>query len=319
MLPEDQANVRKILIKIAANALVIGLAAFYCRPCPAAKLTLPTRLEFAGTPVPLDRQSVREQFDAMFTIMVENNRGQMMLWLKRGKRVLPTARKMLETAGVPQDLAYVIVAESDLLPRAKSPAKAYGFWQFMPGTGKERGLAIHQGLDERGDFVQASMAAIRYLKELRADFYNDWLLALAAYNNGPTNIRQIVAAQEAKGFWDCVMNNETAAYVPRIILIKTLFENPAAFGIDPAQIDEYPEPQLERVHFSLTDTLRFARVCHWVNTDYRTLYTLNPHISRDDYTRDAILPRGTAMYLDVPKGSGAVLQAALRANGKVRE
>ncbi len=273
---------------------------------------LPEKLVFAGQTVPLERPAVLEQIDAMFTIMCTDNRGQMILWFKRANRILPIAKQVMEKAGLPQDLAYLAIAESDLLNRAKSPSGAYGIWQFMPVTAKEKHLLLQEGLDERGDFLKSATASASYLKELYNDLGQDWFLAMAAYNNGKTNIKKMMAAQHAKTYWDAVPTRETYVYVPRIVLIKTLFENPRLFGIDPSLIDSYPESASERVYLVLNSPVPFGNICDQVGVDYRSMLFLNPHIANPSYIKDVLLPANHSFFLDIPKGRGDMLRRSLR-------
>lgn len=269
-------------------------------------LKLPDTLTFAGQNVPLDDPFVREHFDILFTTMAHNQKGQLLLWYRRSKRYIPIVKKTLQEKGLPTDLAYIMVAESDLLPRALSPSKAYGIWQFIPTTGAIYGLKQNQGLDERGDFLKATEKAIEYLTKLYRDFNQDWFLAMAAYNCGPSALRKMLTVQRAKTYWDAVPNRETGIYVPRIILIKTYFENPSIFGVKPEELSSYPPIDFIQVQFQLEKPLKFAEICDWTNVSYRTLHSLNPHIYVKSYLEDAILPQHTALFLNLPKGKKEV-------------
>ncbi|MDK9699545.1 MAG: lytic transglycosylase domain-containing protein [bacterium] len=291
-------TIRKIVFSCG---ITLFAGYLFCEYAFAKSFVLPEKLTFAGQTVPLERQVVREHFDALYTSMCYNNPGQSRLWLRREQRILPTIRKIIVNAGLPEDFVYLVVAESDMLPRALSPAGAYSYWQFMPGTGKDEGLDTHLALDERGDLVKATLAACNHLKELYQAFGKDWFLAMAAYNNGRKNVETMLKAQHAKTYWDAWSNNETATYVPRIILIKTLFENPALFGIEPGEIVPYPEFSVDRISFTLPESVMFATVCDWAETDYRTMLTLNPQIYRTSYLKDVTLPKNIAMHVDVPK------------------
>jgi len=92
---------------------------------------------------------------------------------------------------------------------------AVGLWQFMPTTGKSYGLEINSLVDERRDPYRATQAACRYLKDLFA-IYNDWSLAIAAYNCGPGNVNKAIARSGGKNFWEIYdyLPRETRGYVP---------------------------------------------------------------------------------------------------------
>jgi len=305
-----------IAVAIVNLILVVNMA-LAATPAQVLIPTLPDKITFAGQTIPLDRENVREQFDAMFTIMCTDNRGQLILWYKRANRILPMAKKIVSNGGLPEDLAYLAVAESDLIPRAKSPSGAYGFWQFLPATGREQGLYVHDGLDERGDFVKSTIAACAYLKELHNDLNQDWFLAMAAYNNGKSNVKKMMNAQHARSYWDAVPIRETAIYVPRIVLIKTLFENPRAFGIEPDSIVRYPDLNTVTVRVTLTKPVEFAAVCDWADLDYRSMLFYNPEIANPSYIKDVTIPADKLLSFEIPKGRADHFKQVLSEHGKV--
>lgn len=275
------------------------------------RIQLPDSLNFAGQNVPLNDPFVKEHFDVLFTTMTYNQKGQLLLWYRRSNRYIPTVKKILTEKGLPTDLAYIMVAESDLLPRALSPSNAYGIWQFIPSTGQYYGLEKNQGLDERGDFFKATEKAISYLQKLYADFNKDWFLAMAAYNCGPTNIRKMLNVQNGKTYWDCVPIKETNIYVPRIILIKTFFENPALFGVSLEDLGHYPPIEYVQIRFRLENSLPMAEICNWVNVNYRTIHALNPHFYTKSYLEDAVLPANKPLFINLPKGKNDLFGQSL--------
>ena len=111
----------------------------------------PKQITFCGEPVPLHHPDVWERFDREFTIVVYNH-AQVYLWLKRKQRYFPEVERQLAAQGLPDDLKYVAVAESDLMVSACSPAGAVGPWQFIPSTGRSYGLSQSGDVLERRDF-----------------------------------------------------------------------------------------------------------------------------------------------------------------------
>src|SRR5262249_10583503 len=109
---------------------------------------LPAKLEFAGEAVPLTRWDVAERLEREFLLAV-GNPAQVVLWLKRSSRYFPYIERELARAGLPEDLKYVAVIESALLPGAYSHASALGIWQFIASTAKRYGLSVTTGWDER--------------------------------------------------------------------------------------------------------------------------------------------------------------------------
>lgn len=128
--------------------------------------------------------------------------------------------------GMPLELEYLPVIESAINPNAVSRAGAVGLWQFMPATAKGLGMEINSLVDERRDPRMSSRNAARYLKQLH-DIYNDWSLAIAAYNCGPGNVNKALrraGVEEGdenakKDFWEIYnyLPSETRGYVPAFI------------------------------------------------------------------------------------------------------
>src|SRR5690606_11398826 len=104
-------------------------------------------------------------------------------WLRRVDRYGPMIRRRLEAEGLPRDLIFVAMVESGFDPTARSHAGAAGMWQFVRRTGEEFGLTVDHWADRRLDPEAATVAAGRYLGQLRARF-GTWELAFAAYNMG---------------------------------------------------------------------------------------------------------------------------------------
>jgi membrane-bound lytic murein transglycosylase D len=107
---------------------------------------------------------------------------------------------VLARYGLPAELKYLSVIESDLQANAVSWAGAVGPWQFMPETARLMGLRVSRTKDERTDFAKSTHAAARYLTYLYG-MYNDWLLVIAAYNCGPGNVNSAIQRSGSRNFW----------------------------------------------------------------------------------------------------------------------
>ena len=111
--------------------------------------------------------------------------------LGRTLMYFPLFEELLAEHNIPEDIKYLAIVESALAPKAVSRVGAVGLWQFMPGTARENGLHIDYYVDERQDPVKSTLAAIKYLTQLYTR-YDDWALALAAYNSGPGRVNRAI-------------------------------------------------------------------------------------------------------------------------------
>ncbi len=212
----------------------------------------------------------------------------------------------LRKAGLPEHLSWVPIIESGFKVRALSRARALGMWQFIRSTGYRYGLKQDKYVDERMDPVKATRAAIKYLAELH-DFFGDWTTALASYNCGELRVQNVIKAQKIDyldNFWD-VFNNlpyETARFVPRIIAVMLIIENPAKYGFTLPT----PDPPLAWETVTVGQPVKLASISATLGLDPLILSFLNPELRHDS----------TPNYdyaLKVPVGYGEKVLAALPA------
>ncbi len=138
--------------------------------------------------------------------------------LARSARFFPIFEEQLLAAGMPLALKYVTVQESALRPWATSQVGAGGLWQLMPGTARELGLTVNEELDERLDPELGCAAGLDYLR-IQYEKYEDWSLALAAYNCGPGNVNKALRRSRGTDYWSIRKHlpRETRNYIPNII------------------------------------------------------------------------------------------------------
>ncbi|MCU0588265.1 MAG: transglycosylase SLT domain-containing protein [Syntrophobacteraceae bacterium] len=262
----------------------------------------PSRMELCGEPVPIHVEDVRERFDREFTIVVYSH-AQVFLWLKRKERYFPWLEKQLAQSGLPDDLKYVAVAESDLMASAASPAGAMGPWQFIASTGSRFGLTQNRQMDERYDFERSTLSAFRYLQELRATFQN-WTLALAAYNCGENRVASEMRKQKASDYYSLKLPLETERYIFRILAIKELLQHPERYGYTLPRGAGYSVQSLDRVTMSLPASLPVLTLAEAAGISFREFKRLNPSYIADE------VPAGEHTFR-VPGGRGRDFQARM--------
>jgi len=127
--------------------------------------------------------------------------------------------------GLPIELKYLAVIESELKTSALSRVGAAGPWQLMPETAQDLGLKITRQYDERTNYAKSTKAAALYLKDLYAQF-GDWLLVLAAYNSGPRPVYTAIRKSGSRNFWALqnFLPAETRGHVKRFIATHYYFE-----------------------------------------------------------------------------------------------
>ncbi len=194
-------------------------------------------------------------------------------WIPRASQYLAIMKKIIAEYGLPEDLAYLPLIESGFRPKAYSRAHASGIWQFIPSTGKTYGLRNNYWLDERRDPLKSTVAAARYLKKLYEEF-NDWHLALAAYNCGEGGLNRAINRSNSRNYWDLNLPRETMNYVPLFLAALTIAKNPSCFNLDrPTDTATF-----------LFDTVRISEcldlrdIAEGTGIDYDTLRKINPHI-----------------------------------------
>lgn len=187
----------------------------------------------------------------------------------------------LERHGLPVDLALLPVVESAFQPTAYSPGKAAGLWQFIPGTGRRYGLKQTRWYDGRRDVAASTRAAIEYLTDLREHFDGNWLHALAAYNCGEALVARRIAANRKAGkptdFWSLDLPRETSGYVPRMLAIAMIVNDPARYRVRLASIPN--EPYWQPVQLSRQVDL--AATAKAIGLPLEEMKTLNPGFLRN--------------------------------------
>lgn len=161
----------------------------------------------------------------------------------RGGRYLFHIVEELERRNMPTELALLPFIESAFNPEAMSSAKASGMWQFMPATGKYFDLKQNLFRDDRRDVLASTRAALDYLQKLYGMF-EDWHLALAAYNWGEGNVQRAIARNQKAGlptdYLSLKMPAETQNYVPKLQAVENIIAQPERFGLSLPPLENHP-------------------------------------------------------------------------------
>jgi len=147
---------------------------------------------------------------------------KMKVW---GRPYFDMMNTLLKQHGLPTELKYLSVIESDLQSDAVSWAGAVGPWQLMPGTARNLGLRVDRSIDERTNFYKSTHAAARYLTDLYG-LYGDWLLVIAAYNGGPGNVNNAIRRSGSRNFWrlQYYLPEESRNHVKKFIATHYIME-----------------------------------------------------------------------------------------------
>lgn len=187
----------------------------------------------------------------------------------------PLFEEMLDKYNMPHELKYLAVVESALNPTAVSRAGARGLWQFMYNTGKMYGLRSNSLVDDRSDPYKATDAACRHLRDL-FEIYNDWPLALAAYNSGAGNVNKAIRrAGGVKNYWAVwpYLPRETRGYVPAFIAVTYVMNYAPEHNLYPL----HPGILYEKIDTVMVkDVLAFEQISEFLTIPPDLIRFLNP-------------------------------------------
>ncbi len=208
----------------------------------------------------------------------------------------PMFEQELDNYNVPLEVKHLSIVESALDAKAKSRVGATGLWQFMFNTGKIYDLNVSSYVDERSDPIKSTKAAAQYLAKLHKIF-DDWDLALAAYNAGPGNVAKAIRRSGGhKNYWNLrpFLPKETAGYVPAFLATLYIFEYAKEHGIKP---QNPPVSYFETDTIHVKKTITFEQISEIAHVDVEQLQFFNPSYKLD------IIPYidGKNYYLRLPK------------------
>lgn len=228
------------------------------------------------TPFNVRHNATIERF---IRVYLQKNRENLSQLIGKSNYYFPIFEQHLDQDELPLELKYLAVVESALNQVAISPSGAKGLWQFMYGTGKEYGLHIDSYVDERFDLLKSTRAACAYLNYLY-DVFEDWDLALAAYNSGPGNVKKAIKrAGGQRNYWAIrkYLPRETSSYVPAFYATMYLFSYADYHRLKPKSDD---------ISYQLTDTIQvkqqlsFEAISTITGMDQKSIRSYNPQYKK---------------------------------------
>ena len=202
---------------------------------------------------------------------------------KNGQRYLYYTVTESIKRNLPVELALLPFIESQFDPYAQSSTGASGIWQFILSTAREQKLKKNWWYDGRRDIVASTDAAFNYLTKLH-NKYDDWLLAIAAYNAGPNRILKEIKKNKDKGlptdFWSLKLPRETKAYVPKLLALLEVIKSPEKFSVVIPNLPNRPYFQL----VTLPSQVDLMQVANISGLKLEVIYELNPGFNPVSYT-----------------------------------
>ncbi len=281
-------------VRLHARSIVLAA------PAPLAAASLWERMR-SGFAMPDVESALVARHEAWFL----NHPDYTQRMIERSRLYLYYIVEEVGKRGMPMEIALLPMIESGYNPGAYSRAHAAGIWQFIPSTGRRYGLQQNWWYDGRRDVLAATRAALDYLQQLHAQF-DDWPLALAAYNWGENGVARAIAQNRAKrkptDYHSLRMPRETRNYLPKLQAVKNIVANPEGVGFALEDIPDQPYfttvPRPEHIDMQVA-----ARLAEMSEDDFRSL---NP-----GYTRPVITSNGSRTLL-LPIEKAGIFNANLK-------
>jgi len=282
--PKTPAYAKADQVVIAADSLITVVdekelqAASYGKgfvPYISAEL-IEDRLSCLQNEINLEYNKTTQSFIEFFVV---KRRELVQRILSRTNTYFPIFEEYLKKHQMPPELKYLSVVESSLNPRAISPAKAGGLWQFMPGTGRDFRLYQDNYVDERFDPYKSTEAACKYLKQLY-NLFGDWELALASYNCGPGNVRRAIRKSGNRtGFWEIYnhLPRETRSYVPQFVALTYVLNYAEDYQLMPDSVQK----MIPFDTIQVSQHVNLEALAKQINTPLEELRHINPHLKKN--------------------------------------
>ncbi len=199
--------------------------------------------------------------------------------------------KQTQLRGLPAEMALIPVIESEFNPNDYSNKGATGLWQLMRGTARELGVKVISGYDGRRSVTASTKAALAYFNDLGNYYKGNWYLALAAYNAGQGRVDKAIRRAGSRSFWNLPVPKETQYYVPKLLAVAAMVQNPKKYGVKLPHVDNQPyfaELKLKKV-------VSLEKISKSLGVAVDTLRKLNP-----DYKTGTVVAKNGVYSLLVP-------------------
>jgi membrane-bound lytic murein transglycosylase D len=229
------------------------------------------------TPFEISHNPTLERYIRVF---LTKRRESLSKLLDKSSYYFPIFEEYLDKYDLPLEIKYLAIVESALNPNANSVSGAKGLWQFMYSTGKQYNLQVNSYIDDRFDPIKSTEAACKYLKSLYRDF-NDWDLALAAYNSGPGNVRKAIKRSGGnRNYWEIrqFLPQETRGYLPAFYATYYIFEYAKTHDLNPIK-STLTYFETDTVH--IKKQITFTDIQKYVPIKIELLKALNPQYKRE--------------------------------------
>ena len=283
------------------SCVAVETAPILAEPQPVAPNIIWQRIRMGSQ---LDWDIDNQKIDAEFN-WYQRHANYMARVSKRSARYIYYVTEQVEKRGLPTELALLPVVESAYDPFAYSHGRASGMWQFIPGTARVYKLEQNWWFDGRRDVIDSTDAALTYLEKLHSMFDGDWLLALAAYNSGEGTVGRAIKKNIKLGrptdFWSLDLPRETRSYVPKLLSLAKLVNQPQEYGVELHPVPNAP-------YFAEVPTgsqIDLAEAAELADIEIEELYRLNPGLNRW-----ATAPSGPHRLL-VPIGKASAFEQKL--------
>ncbi|XLS29254.1 LysM peptidoglycan-binding domain-containing protein [Flavobacteriaceae bacterium M23B6Z8] len=241
--------------------------------------TLKARLQRLNQRTPFNI-AYNPSLESVIKSFLKRRRGSLQKLMDKSDYYFPMFEQELDIYDIPLEVKYLAIVESALNPRARSRVGATGLWQFMFATGRMYGLDVNSYVDERMDPLKSTTAAAKYLAKLY-EIFEDWDLALAAYNSGPGNVSKAIRRSGGyKNYWNLrpYLPRETAGYVPAFLATMYIFEYAEEHGFTRRK---NPVAYFETDTVSVKKMIAFDHISELTGIEKEEVAFLNPAYKLD--------------------------------------